>query len=88
MGASSDDGPLYLSILGQVYDVSSGRKNYGKDGGYSFFTGRDATRAYITGDFTNDLNSNLEGLKPEQFVEIVTWVKFYRGQYKACRVAY
>jgi len=30
---------IYLAILGSVYDVSSGRKHYGPDGSYSFFSG-------------------------------------------------
>jgi len=29
----------YLAILGSVYDVSSGRRHYGPDGSYSFFSG-------------------------------------------------
>jgi len=30
---------VYLAILGSVYDVSSGRKHYGADGSYGFFSG-------------------------------------------------
>lgn len=30
----------HLSIVGEVYDVSSGEKHYGKGGHYSFFTGK------------------------------------------------
>jgi len=30
---------IYLAILGSVYDVSSGRKHYGPDGSYGFFSG-------------------------------------------------
>jgi len=30
---------LYLAILGSVYDVSLGRKHYGPDGSYGFFSG-------------------------------------------------
>ena len=37
-GSDSDRG-IYLAILGSVYDVSSGRKHYGPDGSYSFFSG-------------------------------------------------
>ena len=42
-------GVLLLSIFGRIYDVSSGEKNYGKDGKYHLFAGRDATRALATG---------------------------------------
>lgn len=41
-----------LSILGEVFDVSKGAKHYGRGGGYQGFTGRDASRAFVTGDFT------------------------------------
>lgn len=32
-------GPIYLAILGKVFDVSRGRKHYGPDGGYNGFAG-------------------------------------------------
>lgn len=31
--------PVYLAIVGRVYDVDKGKKHYGKGGGYSFFAG-------------------------------------------------
>lgn len=40
------------SIVGEVFDVSKGEKHYGKRGAYRGFTGRDASRAFVTGDFT------------------------------------
>ena len=43
--------PLWLSICGQVFDVTAGARHYGSGGGYSFFTGRDGTRAFVTGEF-------------------------------------
>jgi len=30
---------IYLAILGSVYDVSAGRRHYGPDGSYGFFSG-------------------------------------------------
>jgi len=30
---------IYLAVLGSVYDVSSGRRHYGPDGSYGFFSG-------------------------------------------------
>jgi cytochrome b involved in lipid metabolism len=47
--SKGDAAKLRLAILGEVYDVTAGRRHYGKDGGYSFFAGRDASRAYVTG---------------------------------------
>jgi len=36
---SDDSKPVYLAVLGSVYDVSSGRRHYGADGSYAFFSG-------------------------------------------------
>jgi len=36
---ADDSKPIYLALLGSVYDVSSGRKHYAPDGGYGFFSG-------------------------------------------------
>jgi hypothetical protein len=46
--------------------VSSGRSYYGKGGGYNFFAGKDAARAYITGCFETHLTHDLRGLSEEQ----------------------
>ena len=35
----ANDGEVYLAILGNVYDVTKGRKHYGVGGGYHFFSG-------------------------------------------------
>lgn len=48
-----DKPELYLAFLGKVYDVSTGEKHYGVYGKYRFFVGRDSTRAYLTGDFSD-----------------------------------
>ena len=38
----------------QVYDVSKGADYYGPGGGYAFFTGRDGSRAFVTGQFDEE----------------------------------
>ena len=53
---------LYIALLGVVYDVQKGAQYYGPGGGYSFFAGRDASRAYVTGKFEEEgLVSNVDG---------------------------
>lgn len=64
-----------------MYDVSKGAKHYGKGGSYEFFVGRDASRAFVTGDFEKDLNDNLEGLSESQIADIINWKKFYDKSY-------
>ena len=34
-----DGSPVYLAVLGQVFDVTKGRKHYGTGGGYEIFAG-------------------------------------------------
>ena len=104
---------LHLAILGQVFDVSKGKRHYGEGcqagvlgtcmqgppdhslvlscidhapvhhwyagegGSYHFFVGKDASRAYVTGDFQHDLNDVVEDLQPDQLASIIGWRSFY-----------
>lgn len=49
----------------------------GKEGGYSFFSGVDASRAYLTGEFATDLNDNVTDFSNSQFAGLVHWKDFY-----------
>ena len=70
-------------MLGQVFDVTKGSKHYGVDGGYNFFSGKDATKAFITGDFTEEgLIENIDDFEPKQCAELNTWIEFYHENYK------
>eukprot|EP01127_Copromyxa_protea_P019747 TRINITY_DN6484_c0_g1_i1.p1 TRINITY_DN6484_c0_g1~~TRINITY_DN6484_c0_g1_i1.p1 ORF type:complete len:271 (-),score=69.00 TRINITY_DN6484_c0_g1_i1:59-871(-) len=72
----------YLSILGDVFDVSSKPSTYGEGGGYDFFTGIDGSRAYATGTFTKEgLISELEGLTPQEFIAVENWYNFFKESY-------
>ena len=73
---------LYLAFYGKVYDVSKGKQHYGPGGGYSFFAARDATRAFVTGDFTDEgLVEDVEGLSPQEMLEVKRWEEFYEKDY-------
>jgi hypothetical protein len=79
-GAMNESGVHYLSIVGHVFDVSSGRAYYGKDGSYAFFAGTDGTRAFATGDFTPaGLQESFEGLPPASCTAIVKWLQFFQN---------
>ncbi|KAJ1020653.1 hypothetical protein NDA16_004046 [Ustilago loliicola] len=58
--------PVYIAILGDVYDVSAGRHIYGPGGYYSFFSGRDASRAYVTGCFKTHLTYDVRDFDDKQ----------------------
>ncbi|CAD6210098.1 unnamed protein product [Miscanthus lutarioriparius] len=70
--------PILLAILGSVFDVTKGRSHYGPGGGYHHFAGRDASRAFVSGNFTGDgLTDSLQGLSSSEVNSIVDWRKFY-----------
>ncbi|BCR86791.1 putative heme/steroid binding domain protein [Aspergillus chevalieri] len=61
--------PVYLSVNSTIFDVSANRMMYGPGGHYNFFTGRDATRAFVTGCFQEDLTHDLSGVE-EMFIPV------------------
>ncbi|KAF2355723.1 Cytochrome b5-like heme/steroid binding domain [Trinorchestia longiramus] len=73
---------LYLAFLGKVYDVKKGEKFYGPGGGYEFFAGRDASRAFVTGNFEDaGLTDDIKGLSSQDLLGIKTWSTFYDSDY-------
>ncbi|KAJ5162044.1 hypothetical protein N7492_007436 [Penicillium capsulatum] len=61
--------PIYLAVNGSVFDVSANPAMYGAGGSYNFFAGRDATRAFVTGCFQEDLTPDLGGVE-EMFLPV------------------
>ncbi|RAL16924.1 putative heme/steroid binding domain protein [Aspergillus homomorphus CBS 101889] len=61
--------PLYVSVNGTIFDVSANPMVYGPGGHYNFFAGRDATRAFVTGCFQEDLTHDLTGVE-EMFMPV------------------
>ncbi|XP_006007296.1 neuferricin isoform X1 [Latimeria chalumnae] len=78
----ADSPGLYLAVLGQVFDVKKGMRQYGPGGSYSFFAGKDASRAFVTGDFTEmGLVEDVAGLSPSEMVALHDWLSFYKKDY-------
>ncbi|KAI9721804.1 MAG: hypothetical protein M1812_002139 [Candelaria pacifica] len=61
--------PIYLAINGTIFDVSASPTFYGPGGSYHFFAGRDATRAYVTGCFAEDITPDTRGVE-EMFIPV------------------
>lgn len=79
---SNPDLPIYLAIIGEVFDVTKGMQHYGPGGGYAFFAGVDGTRAFITGEFNESgLIESVEGLELSQVNDIQGWRDFYHKDY-------
>ncbi|KAF8400948.1 hypothetical protein HHK36_014251 [Tetracentron sinense] len=65
-----------------VFDVTKGRSHYGPGGGYNHFAGRDASRAFVTGNFTGDgLTDSLHGFSSTEMKSVVDWRDFYHRSY-------
>ncbi|XP_023918557.2 membrane-associated progesterone-binding protein 4 [Quercus suber] len=76
------DLPILLGILGSVFDVTKGKSHYGTGGGYNHFAGRDASRAFVSGNFTGDgLTDSLQGLSSSEVKSVVEWRDFYFRSY-------
>lgn len=73
---------IYLSILGRVFDVTEGKKNYGPGGSYHFFAGKDASRAFVIGKFTEEnLIAEISDLSTQQIGDLNKWVMFFEEKY-------
>lgn len=78
LAAFTKKGPIYIAIIGDVYDVTTGRKHYGVGNSYEHFAGCDATAAYATGESEGEgLTDSVDGLDLEQLKSIAGWHKFY-----------
>lgn len=77
-----NNGKIYLSILGKVFDVTNGRKYYGKGESYHGFAGKDASKAFITGDFTvSGLTDDLSDVSPNDLADLRDWLLMYEKDY-------
>mmetsp|Transcript_29845 Transcript_29845/g.42383 ORF Transcript_29845/g.42383 Transcript_29845/m.42383 type:complete len:203 (-) Transcript_29845:163-771(-) len=75
--------PIWLSILGEVYDVSKGPEHYGAKRGYNIFAGRDGSVPYITGKFTpEEASKSLSVLKSGECHSLEQWRQFYYDEKK------
>lgn len=81
-GKRDPEGPIYLAIVGEVFDVTKGKQHYGEGGGYPFFAGTDGSRAFVSGQFNETgLIPDLEGLPLSQVADVQNWLEFYRKDY-------
>ncbi|KAJ6426102.1 hypothetical protein OIU84_026645 [Salix udensis] len=76
------DCSLLKNLLYPCFDVTKGKSHYGVGGGYHHFSGRDASRAFVSGNFTGDgLTDSLHGLSSTEVKSIVEWREFYFRSY-------
>lgn len=81
--AGKDGSPIYLSVLGEVYDVTEGKDFYGEGASYSFFAGVDRTACFFSGDFTEEgAKKNILEYTPKQIQSLEEWRTFYENHEK------
>nr|CAG4644153.1 EOG090X0A5G [Lepidurus arcticus] len=82
LNGQDESTPIYLALLGRVFDVSKGRQYYGPGEGYHIFAGKDASRAFVTGDFTpTGLIDDVLDLDDQDFGGLAEWLRFYHNDY-------
>ncbi|CAJ2501564.1 Uu.00g044170.m01.CDS01 [Anthostomella pinea] len=81
--------PVYLSVRGRVFDVTSGRNFYGPGGPYENFAGRDASRGLACHSFDEDMLTKdldgpldtLDGLGPDELESLQGWEERFLSKY-------
>lgn len=75
----TEEKQIWLSILGKVYDVTTGLSFYGPNSGsYSFYAGRDASPCFSTGK--NNLEGAAEDMQEwegKRLLAVMEWSEFY-----------
>ena len=70
--------PIFLAILGDIFNVTTGRKHYGPRNGYAHFAGRDASAAFATGETEGaGLTDDVSALSDEEKDGVAGWHGFY-----------
>lgn len=70
--------PLLLAIVGQVFDVGTGKQYYEPAGGYAGAAGRDSSRSFATGDYGPDADaSNFDEMAMSDIDAVLHWQGFY-----------
>ena len=75
------DKPIYVSLRGVVYDVSSAREFYGKGNSYHCFVGREASRAMAKLSFDEEVLSNtrLDDLNAMELDILDNWIDKFKN---------
>ena len=80
-GGASPTNTIWLSILGKVYDVTTGEDFYGEaKGSYKFYSGRDASPCFSTGNNTPEgASENIEEWDDKKLLGVWEWGSFYEN---------
>jgi Cytochrome b5-like Heme/Steroid binding domain len=75
-----EESTIWISILGEVYDVTKGEDHYAPKKSYSAFAGRDASVPFCTGKFTaEEASKSPDVLQNSDLYGLADWRDFYRS---------
>lgn len=75
-----NDSEIWLSILGEVFDVSEGKSFYGKGMSYGGLAGTDCTVCYVSGIFTaEEAAKDTDEISDAMINGVVEWLSFYEN---------
>jgi hypothetical protein len=74
-----DDSILLFVMFTGILTFHFGDDAPGPGGSYQFFAGRDASKAFMTGKFKDDLNDDIRDFTPEYMNGLVEWLSFYQN---------
>lgn len=72
--------PIYIAILGTVYDVSKSRDMYQEGQAYNIFCGREAAVLLATSSLT-EIDTKLDELSEKQLKTLAEWEVFFQRKY-------
>jgi predicted heme/steroid binding protein len=71
---------IWLSVLGEVYDVTTGREYYAQGNSYGSFSGTDCSVCFVSGVFTKEEgNKEMDQVPTNQLPALMDWRNFYAG---------
>jgi len=84
-GVQREDGRICMAVDGKIFDVTKGKRMYGKDGPYGIFAGRDASRGLATfvasAEAIRDTYDDLSGLTPSELEGMREWAAQFSEKY-------
>jgi hypothetical protein len=71
---------IWLSVLGEVYDVTTGRDYYAQGNSYGSFSGTDCSVCFVSGVFTKEEgDKDMDEVSTDKLPALMDWRNFYAG---------
>ncbi|KAG7341483.1 cytochrome b5-like heme/steroid binding domain containing protein [Nitzschia inconspicua] len=75
-----EESAIWLSVLGEVYDVTTGAGYYAQGSSYGAFSGTDCSVCFVSGIFTKEEgDKETSEIPSEQIPALMDWRNFYAG---------